>query len=580
MPALAHHLSMKAATLLACSLSLTACSSGPDGQAPEGPRRRSAPQGPVVAIEPRVDHIVGTTLVMPVTVAPNLARSGLITALLEDGRDVGASLVWFALAADPTEDARWLPPAGRWTAFSDPGTADLSSPGFWAVVADLPLDAAGQGLWIDRGLLELNWIAIPPVRQDDPALRAVAPQAVGSPGYDALIEQELASPMRRWRGLLSTEGLRTPEPLPDLDGASLSLSVDPIEAISIQQQARWAAALIRLHGDDPDVCDRLKRAMCAHARLESGVWLPAWPLRQQSIDSLLADLLSPSSSARSRLRAAGYFIDEQTPALAWTIDDAGLVDARSGAALATIGVLNLGERATLAWAAPSRTESSPSLVPVQPGSGVMLTSTSSPINDRTGSIDVNLGRWNTRLVVTSEPIPVVPPGFRMGPFVPGWTLASLESGTDPSPRPSEVAWTTAALVERLPGASGRWTIYVECMRPATAGNDSDSVRIWLGPRERPFAVLRVTHDGSASNELAVQGAVTLVQPVLSGPDRWSFRIALPDGVLHRDSVLTIGMERIGPGGRRWSWPRAMTPWQVEPGRMRLTLDAWDSLPAR
>lgn len=578
MPASVRQLWMTASALLACLLALAACSSGPSDQSLEPPRRKSSPRGPIAQIEQRVDHIVGTTLVMPVTVAPEFANPGPIVALLEDGRDVGARLVWFAIEEDPTEDARWLPPAGRWTAIEAPGEVAPDSAGFWAIVADLPLDAAGQGLWIDRGLLELNWIAAPAARSNHPALRPVAPSARGTPGYDALVEQELKSPLRRWRGLLSTRGLAAPESLPIPREDTPSALANPIEAISIQQQARWATALLRLYADDPDVCDRLRQSLCAHASLEGGLWLPAWPLRQQAIDTLLDDLLSPGSSARTRVRSAGYFIEDQPPAIAWIIDDAGLLDARSGAALSTVGVLNLGERPTLVWAAPARTESTPALVPLQPGAGVTLTSASSPDTSLTGTISVNLGRWNTRLSVTNEPIPVTPPGFRMGPFVPGWTLPALQSGVAPIPGPADAEWTTAALIERLPGGSGAWTIYFECLRPADAGNDADSVRIWLGPKDRPISVIRVTYDGSASNELSVQGAATLVQPVLRGPDRWSFRVALPSDAVEKSRQVSIGLERIGPKGRRWSWPRAMTPWQVEPGRVRLSLDAWDSLP--
>lgn len=577
MSAIVRQIAMAASAFLACLLALVACSSGPADQSMEPPRRKSSPRGPIVQIEQRVDHIVGTTLVMPVTVAPEFANPGPIVALLEDGRDVGARLVWFAIEEDPTEDARWLPPAGRWRAIEDPGALVPASAGFWAIVADLPLDAAGQGLWIDRGLLEINWIAAPPARSDHPALRPVTPSALGTPGYDALVEQELKSPLRRWRGLLSTTGLSAPESLPMHGEAAAQTLASPIEAISIQQQARWATALLRLYADDADACDRLRRSLCAHASIESGLWLPAWPLRQQSIDALLDDLLSPGSSARTRVRAASYFIQDLPPAIAWIIDDAGLLDARSGMALSTVGVLNLGERPTLVWASPARTESTPALVPVQPGAGVMLTSASSPDTALTGTISVNLGRWNTQLSVASEPIPVTPPGFRMGPFVPGWTLSALQAGVSPIPGPADANWTTAALIERLPGGTGAWTIYFECLRPADAGNDADSVRIWLGPKDRPMAVIRVTYDGSASNELSVQGAATLVQPVLRGPDRWSFRVALPSEVVEKSREVSIGLERIGPKGRRWSWPRAMTPWQVEPGRVRLSLDAWESL---
>lgn len=522
---------------------------------------------------------MGTTLVMPVTVAPDMATPGPITAVLEDGRDVGAHLLWVGVSPDPDEHARWLPPAGLWTTISAPNEAAGVGAGFWALVANLPLDAAGQGLWIERGLLEINWIAVPQVESDHPALAPVYPEALGSPGYDSFIAPERKSPARRWRAMLSTQGLTSSLPQPVAGGASPDTGPDAgsdaLDALAMQQQARWAAALLRLHADDPDVCVNLRRALCAHAAFENGVRAPAWMLEQTGLDRLLREMLHPNASAQARLRAARNFMDDQAPALAWVIDDAGLIDAASGGSLATLGLVNLSDRATLAWAAPTRSHDTPTLEPIPAGSGAMLTSTSSPIPNGTGLVRVNVGRWSVERAVLRDPLTVVPPGSRMGPFLPGWTLESWQSGSDPMPRAPDAPWTTAALLERLPGSEGDWTIYVECMRPADAGSDADAVRIWIGPRGRPTAVLRVTRDGSAGNELSIQSQIELAQDVTVSGDRWTFRVRLPRNAVDSNGVLMLGMERLGSKAQRWSWPRAMTPWQVEPGRARFSLEGWN-----
>lgn len=562
------------ACMIACAPLLGACTSTPTDSSADAPQRRKAPQGPIVAIEERVDHVMGTTLVMPVTVAPELATPGPIATVLEDGRDVGARLFWFGISPDPDERARWLPPSGLWTAIETPDPSAGVGAGFWAVVAKLPLDAAGQGLWIERGLLEINWIGVPQVEADHPALAPVHSDAARAPGYDSFIAPELRSPARRWRARLSTEGIASslPRLVPGADGLAASTS---LESFASQQEARWASALLRLHADDPDVCANLRRALCAHAVFENGIWAPAWLLDQNGLDRLLRDLLRPNSSASARLRAARYFMDDQPPALAWVIDDAGLIDAGSGGSLATIGVVNLSDRATLAWAVPTRSDETPALQPIPAGSGATLTSVSSPIANGTGSVSVNVGRWSVERGVLRDPLTVVPPGSRMGPFLPGWTLESWQSGRDPVPRADDAKWTTAALLERLPGSDGDWTIYVECMRPVEAGNDADAVRIWLGPRGRPSAVLRVTRDGSASNELSIQSQIVLSQTVRVADDRWTFRVRLPRNAVDSNGVLMLGMERLSSKAQRWSWPRAMTPWQVEPGRMRFSLKGWE-----
>jgi hypothetical protein len=127
----------------------------------------------------------------------------------------------------------------------------------------------------------------------------------------------------------------------------------------------------------------------------------------------------------------------------------------------------------------------------------------------------------------------------------------------------------------MPGAAGQWTIYVECLRPAFSANDSDSVRIWLGPITRPDAVLRITRDGSVRDELFSDSSAALIGDIRLAADRWSFRVTLPPDAIPSDGHLMIAMERLATGGRRWSWPRPMMPWQAEPGRVRADLSAWE-----
>jgi hypothetical protein len=162
----------------------------------------------------------------------------------------------------------------------------------------------------------------------------------------------------------------------------------------------------------------------------------------------------------------------------------------------------------------------------------------------------------------------------MGPFLPTWTLDRWQTAAEPTRRPEDADWTTAALLERLPGPNEEWTLYVECRRPDEAGNDADSVRIWLGPRSRPISVIRVTRAGAAADELSLTPPQSLTGSMRVQSDRWSFRINLPRAAFDPDGTLTIGLERIGSQGRRWTWPRPIAPWQSEPGRVRLDTSTW------
>lgn len=536
---------------------------------------RKGPLGPINPIEERVDHVMGTTLVLPVSVLPSLAKPGPISAQLEDGREIDAKLVWIRVEFDPNEFARWLPEAGSWSAIDTLQGRPGEGQGYWAILTDLPLDSAGQGIWIERGLIEINWVAPPPEGRASGALGPVFPEAVGSPGYQAYLTPELSSPSRRWRARLSAEGLAAAVPsLTQAREQNLPPMPDALEAIAAQQEARWAAALARLHQDDPDLCDRLRRVLCMHAELDNGTRIPVWPLSQRQLDRLLSELLNPGGSARSRARAVADFLADQPLGLAWVIDDAGIIDAATGDAISTVGVVNLGDRATLAWAASSASESPANITTLQSGHGVALTSSSRKEPDGTGSIQINVGRWSTSRAVLSAPIPVSPPGLRMGPFLPAWTLDRWQTAAETPRRPGDAEWTTAALLERLPGSNEEWTLYVECLRPEQAGNDADSVRIWLGPRSKPISVIRVTRGGTATDELALNSTQMLAGSMRLQSDRWSFRIRLPRTAFDADGSITIGLERIGSQGRRWTWPRPIAPWQSEPGRARLDTSRW------
>lgn len=549
---------------------------------------RSGSRGPVSAIESRVDHVMGTTLFMPVTIEgkADAFRVGPIGAVLEDGRDVGARLVWVTARPDPTEHARWLAPAGMWAVADEPGEGEpgaipADGQGFWAVVSRLPVDGAGQGLWVAGSLIELNWVVGGARAEAGKGLEAIAPVypgASGSPGFDALVRPERDSPGRRWRAMLATEGLRAPDPIASLDplddaGGS---AVEALEAMAEQQGARWATGLMRLWSDDPDVCERLRRALCAVASFESGVMAPVWRDEPRETESLLRALLDPKGTSATRVRAATLYMSDQPAGACWVIDDAGRVDAVTGRALSTMGLANLSERSTLAWAAPSSSDVSPALEPLGSRRSMVMTTASSPTSvEGVGRINAHVGRWESARTVIASPLRAVPPGLRMGPLLPGLTLSDWLRGGEPAPGRSEAAWTTAALLERMPGASGAWTAYFECRRPRGIANDADSVRLWLGPFGRPASVVRVTRDGSVRDEIRSESGASLVGEVRVTDDRWSFRVRLPAGVVQEDGVLMIGIERISTGGRRWSWPRPMTPWQVEPGRVRVDLNAWE-----
>lgn len=74
-------------------------------------------------------------------------------------------------------------------------------------------------------------------------------------------------------------------------------------------------------------------------------------------------------------------------------------------------------------------------------------------------------------------------------------------------------------------------------------------------------------------------SATLISPAARG---WCAWITLPPGCIEADpanprseGILRIGLEYTDARARRSAFPRPMTPWQNEPGRLRLDLGAWN-----
>src|SRR6185369_5690677 len=114
------------------------------------------------------------------------------------------------------------------------------------------------------------------------------------------------------------------------------------------------------------------------------------------------------------------------------------------------------------------------------------------------------------------------------------------------------------------------------------GQSTELLRLWLGPFGAPIAVLKVTPDGSMTDEsVFAAGTDPPAEAVLQRPirvsrqaDRWTAWIPIPKGAIGSDGVLRFALERLDERGIRSSWPRAMLPWQREPGRAAVGTGAW------
>jgi hypothetical protein len=111
--------------------------------------------------------------------------------------------------------------------------------------------------------------------------------------------------------------------------------------------------------------------------------------------------------------------------------------------------------------------------------------------------------------------------------------------------------------------------------PAPPGTHEEFVRLWFGPSHSPRAVLRATEGGESFIESLRAGlAAPLSAEVVSEPGRWAMKVSLPSTCLESDGVLLLGAERHDARGERTAAPRAMLPWQEEPGRVAIDTAGW------
>ncbi|MEQ8769543.1 MAG: hypothetical protein RIB60_03430 [Phycisphaerales bacterium] len=572
-----------------------------------------------LGVEPavaRIDAVQGRPLAFRVTVENERIARKPITLRMDDGTDLTAELYWVSAAADPdAEYDNWLGPRPLWTAI--PGDVarrmDDRPPGAWHVVADLPLGVYGQGVWFGPTRYQVAWLP-DPYRL---ALRAgggAAPDGLWEPStseearetwrVQRAVSHLSRTPYDRWRARLLMDGLRPPAELVGIaeqDGPILPFTrTDPgdpgaraLEAIAEVIEARWQVALARLWMIDPELCRSVRYTAAGVARFTDAsgedVWAPAWDPSPLVVEDLLEDLLSPFVDDETRALRARAWLATQPRAVVWVFDDAGRQDAVSGDLLPTLGVVSTPRREGASIVTVDGTRAS--LEPVPPRElrvvGASVPAERRPIGVALPEteVGVRVGSWRTEARVHSVILEARPPGASLGPLLEDWTLPAWREGaTVAGAVPPPGARTSVLLVRRArpTGVETRsgWTLLVECNAAGVDDPDAtDAVRIWLGAYGRPSAVLRVSRDGTVTDEAtsASPGFGGRNVPVADAGGSWAFEITLPPDAVGDDGILRIGLDRTDATGRHTGWPRRMLPWQAEPGRLAIDTASWDAL---
>lgn len=495
--------------------------------------------------------------------------------------------------------------------------------GVWIAVLEMPEDGAGQGLWLASRRVPIGWLMAPPYRPSGAEPAGLAPRE----SHARLIETltpALRSPFLRWRARLTLraagyEGWRTAGAMTDA----------VTERLAQQIEDEWSFGLDALAATDPATERRLRDHLAGLVVLASSPEEPAaratvaWAPDLAAIERIKSVLLRAGDPPDARIGRVHDWLRGEPSVGAWVIDDAGLFDGGTLRPMATIGLVRLGgvEGELVAFGTSEADGRAQSVLRVEPSASASLTIGVPPIEpDRAGatpgrSAQIGIGAWRTERRLLDRAAEVRPPGLPIEPLLEDWTMTSwwANAMSDPEgPLPPPAAVPFAAVLTRTaarhartapagfgPNASGmpdEWTLYMEAASPSSpTGPDAgpfdagpDEVRLWIGPRFSPLAVCTVRSDGSF--ETAGPVGRTIRADVLrwnaGDHERWGAWVRLSVACFeHADPVrgggprttLRLGIERTDPLGRRSAWPRPMTPWQTEPGRLRIDVAAWGGL---
>lgn len=551
----------------------------------------------------RIDAIVDHELVVPVSVEdPERIGERGVRTRLDDGRELDARLILVRPRPHAGAAPAWTSAPLDWGVVEPSAWSD-SRDGSWLLLVDLPVDAVGQGIWIQGTRYEPNWLPDPKRvilearSRDDSGFwdAALAPALRDAPMVARAIERLRADPLRRWRADLMTLGFspeRADRSAPSVSERDLGAIFaelerdderDTLGRVSRHIAARWRLILGRVWLIDPRAAQRLKDELTRTVGVGS-THIPLWSDDRPRLEALAHDLLSPYVDDALRVERVGVWLDAQPRTLAWVIDDAGYPPRDARALTPEIGLIltraarePVSVRIGAPGAAPTLERVTPNTVasvraahPIERAFAHETIETHAPLRLGAGRDAI------TRRVQNVVPS-VAPPGAAVGPLVRDWTLEAMRRANPAHgalPAPAE---RTTGLLTRLapPGESDHrigWRLHLETGAPDP--EEPVELRVWIGARGLPRAVW------TFSSRTGLIGS--RVDPDVPGEpvhrdaltgSRWSLSIDLPPEAIDESGILLLGIERTRAGVRS-AWPRRMTPWSDEPGRAALDLSAW------
>ncbi|MEL6498569.1 MAG: hypothetical protein AAGJ54_07690 [Planctomycetota bacterium] len=577
--------------LAAVTLGCAASSEEPGREQPGGPAADVRDPRFGVFVPNRVDAVLGERMVIEVELAGDFRPADVGRARLDDGRSLATDLVW--LRRNPPDSAGprpWLPQTGGVEAVRPGETGVGDGDGRWVLIADPPIDAVGQGVWLAGRRVSVNWLPDP----REAAMR-VPGEAWSSPlpagiGRSAALQRHLdpirSLPSRRWRARFVSGELspRDQRPIVGADGAfrregvqsagsrGVPLADPALDAAAAFNEARWIIGLARLYEADAELNLAVRRRLASVVDFGDGAVAPVWSIDAASTAQLLDDLTDQTLATRERARRAQQWLDEQPTGVAWVLSDAGRSFA-AGEPMTTIGLLNATWEPAFASVEAWASSAGELLEPLPPLSVRAEDVSSRPRGTNRAAVIASVGGNEFQLLASAADAVARPPGFRVESLLLDLTLGDLLGGRRAAARRD--ATSGLLYLDHL----GNWVLYVECRTDGRAPADDDTLTVALGSvgsQMESDVIARA--DGVVALEHAGPGA-GLVDPVDAEVARfdggWSLRLVVPERFLEGGRALRFGLQRSSDRGVRSAWPRAMLPWQKSAPRGVVALSQWD-----
>lgn len=563
----------------------------------------SAP-GQLEPIRASYDAIPGQPLILAVRPENGRRPKAEVTLRFPDGREITGSVAAVRLAKREGSGRTWLPPGANWEVLG-PGEAGRDADTLaWFVLADLPDGVIGQEVWLDGQPIALRWLPRPRLLA---ARLGFNPDSAGAnpladpwasplpeswqtrPDLIGALAPALSDPLRRWRARLAVRGLH-PEsdrgvgPItPELLGSGLveasartaSLAERLLDAVAAHNEARWRIALAGLWAADGAISLRVRHALAgaglfglSGAGGETAV-VPVWNADDRAAGVLLEMLIDDALAPAERAVRAEAWLERLADLALWVIDDG----VRSGGARIGAMYLRAGDTTAITLGAEGAV-TRPELLTTR-HAGVLRPGAF--FSDQLGRTwyDARIAGRSRRLAVAPGPVALEPPGLD----IPGvWADYSMISLLAPSAELRAVVLGDDRLTGVLtratgaPGAGSGWRVRLRFV------SADDETRLWIGPSSRTKGVVTFGPGGGVDLQRFDRAGAALGDPaaLVSRQDDGTVAVemTLPSGSVEPDGTLHIGLELVGPGGDRWSWPRPMLPWQIEPARRVVDTKAW------